>query len=102
MISIAAGAQTTVTAGDMVITSKLMTFHKNIYVARGGIKAEQKDMVMTADRGIYDCLAQLLCLQNVPPLNRKHLGTDPYALILACSPAGTKRLGLIDLPTTFP
>ncbi len=54
MISIAAGAQTTVTAGDMVITSKLMTFHKNIYVARGGIKAEQKDMVMTADRGIYD------------------------------------------------
>ncbi len=52
--SIAASAMTTVTAGDMVITSKLMTFHKNIYVARGGLKAEQKDSVMTADRGIYD------------------------------------------------
>ena len=38
----------------MVITSKLMTFHNGIYVARGGIKAEQKDNVMTADRGIYD------------------------------------------------
>ena len=45
---------TTVTAGDMVITSKLMTFHNGIYVARGGIKAEQKGNVMTADRGIYD------------------------------------------------
>ena len=52
--SLAANAQTTITAGDMVITSKLMTFHKNIYVARGGLKAEQKDSVMTADRGIYD------------------------------------------------
>ncbi len=47
-------AQTTVTTGDMVITSKLMTFHNGIYVARGGIKAEQKDNTMTADRGIYD------------------------------------------------
>ncbi len=53
-ISTAACAMTTVTAGDMVISSKLMTFFKNIYVARGGIKAEQKDTVMTADRGIYD------------------------------------------------
>lgn len=51
---ISANAQTTVTAGDMVITSKLMTFHDGIYVARGGIKAEQKDSVMTAERGIYD------------------------------------------------
>ncbi len=49
-----ADAQTTVTTGDMVITSKLMTFHNGIYVARGGIKAEQKDSTMTADRGIYD------------------------------------------------
>ena len=49
-----ANAQTTVTTGDMVFTSKLMTFHNGIYVARGGIKAEQKDSVMTADRGIYD------------------------------------------------
>ncbi len=49
-----ANAQTTVTTGDMVITSKLMTFHNGIYVARGGIKAETKDSTMTADRGIYD------------------------------------------------
>ncbi|MDD3001787.1 MAG: hypothetical protein PHF29_08530, partial [Candidatus Riflebacteria bacterium] len=48
------GAETTVAAGDMVITSKLMTFFKNIYVARGGVRAENKDSVMTADRGIYD------------------------------------------------
>lgn len=47
-------AQTTISTGDMVITSKLMTFHNGIYVARGGIKAEQKDSTMTADRGIYD------------------------------------------------
>lgn len=47
-------AQTTVTAGDMKITSKLMTFHQNIYVARGGLEAVQQDSVMTADRGIYD------------------------------------------------
>ena len=47
-------AQTTITTGDMVITSKLMTFHNGIFVARGGIKAEQKDSTMTADRGIYD------------------------------------------------
>ena len=49
-----AKAQTTISTGDMVITSKLMTFHNGIYVARGGIKAEQKDSTMTADRGIYD------------------------------------------------
>ena len=48
------GAETTVAAGDMVITSKLMTLFKNIYVARGGVRAENKDSVMTADRGIYD------------------------------------------------
>jgi len=47
-------AQTTITAGDMVISSKLMTFFKNVYVARGGLKAEQKDSVLTAERGIYD------------------------------------------------
>ena len=49
-----AKAQTTISTGDMVITSKLMTFHNGMYVARGGIKAEQKDSTMTADRGIYD------------------------------------------------
>lgn len=52
--SAAAFAITTITAGDMVISSKLMTFYKNIYVARGGLKAEQKDSILTADRGIYD------------------------------------------------
>ncbi|EKD84437.1 MAG: hypothetical protein ACD_39C00049G0001, partial [uncultured bacterium] len=31
-----AHAQTSITAGDMVISSKLMTFFKNVYVARGG------------------------------------------------------------------
>ena len=50
----AAFAQTSITAGDMVISSKLMTFFKNVYVARGGLTAEQKDSVLTADRGIYD------------------------------------------------
>ncbi|PKL44420.1 MAG: hypothetical protein CVV41_07215 [Candidatus Riflebacteria bacterium HGW-Riflebacteria-1] len=49
-----ARAQTSITAGDMVISSKLMTFFKNVYVARGGLRAEQKDSVLTADRGIYD------------------------------------------------
>lgn len=49
-----ANAQTTVTTGDMVITSKMMTFHNGVYVARGGIKAETRDSTMTADRGIYD------------------------------------------------
>lgn len=47
-------AQTTVTAGDMEITSNLMTFHNNIYIARGGMTATQKDSVLTAERGIYD------------------------------------------------
>ena len=54
LLATTASAITTVTAGDMVITSKLMTFHNNIYVARGGLKAEQKDSTLTADRGIYD------------------------------------------------
>ncbi len=54
MSSTAVFAQTSITAGDMVITSKLMTFFKNVYVARGGLTAEQKDSTLTADRGIYD------------------------------------------------
>ena len=45
---------TTITAGDMVITSKLITFHNGIFVARGGVEVVQKDSKMTADRGIYD------------------------------------------------
>jgi lipopolysaccharide export system protein LptA len=47
-------ALTSIQAGDMEITSRLMTFEKNVYVARGGLKATQKDSVLTADRGIYD------------------------------------------------
>jgi lipopolysaccharide export system protein LptA len=47
-------ALTTIRAGDMEITSRLMTFENNIYVARGGIKAIQKNSELTADRGIYD------------------------------------------------
>ncbi len=54
MSATVAFAQTSITAGDMVISSKLMTFFKNVYVARGGLTAEQKDSVLTADRGIYD------------------------------------------------
>ncbi len=54
MSSTALFAQTSITAGDMVISSKLMTFFKNVYVARGGLTAEQKDSTLTADRGIYD------------------------------------------------
>lgn len=52
--NVAAFAQSSITAGDMVISSKLMTFFKSVYVARGGLRAEQKDSVLTADRGIYD------------------------------------------------
>ena len=47
-------ADTTVTAGDMMVTSKLMTFFKNIYVARGGVKIINGETTMVADRGIYD------------------------------------------------
>ncbi|HNV69568.1 MAG TPA: LptA/OstA family protein [Candidatus Ozemobacteraceae bacterium] len=47
-------AMSSITAGDMVITSRLMTMQGNVYVVRGGMKAEQKDSVLEADRGIYD------------------------------------------------
>ncbi|MBF0545138.1 MAG: hypothetical protein HQM08_11920 [Candidatus Riflebacteria bacterium] len=47
-------ALTSIKAGDMEITSKLMTFQDNMYVARGGMKATQKDSVLTSERGIYD------------------------------------------------
>ncbi|OIP27754.1 hypothetical protein AUK22_05145 [bacterium CG2_30_54_10] len=52
--SLPSRALTSITAGDMEITSRLMTFENNIYVARGGLKATQKGSVLTADRGIYD------------------------------------------------
>lgn len=47
-------AFTTLTFGDMEITSQLMTLENNIYVARGGVKVTQKDTTLTADRGVYD------------------------------------------------
>ncbi len=47
-------ALTTIQAGDMEITSKLMTMQNGIYVARGGLTAVQKGTTMTADRGVYD------------------------------------------------
>lgn len=62
----AAWALTTITAGDMVITSKLMTFQDNMYVARGGLKATQKGSVLTSDRGIYDRTLELVkAIDNV-------------------------------------
>ena len=67
LLSLQAGlALTTITAGDMVITSKLMTFQDNMYVARGGLKATQKDSVLTSDRGIYDRSLELVkAIDNV-------------------------------------
>jgi len=59
-------ALTSITAGDMEITSRLMTFENNIYVAKGGIKATQKDSTLTADRGIYDRTLELVkAIDNV-------------------------------------
>jgi|GEM_PF-975319 len=61
-----AAALTSINAGDMVITSRLMTFENNIYVARGGIKAVQKETTLTADRGIYDRSLELVkAIDNV-------------------------------------
>lgn len=66
LLSLSAWALTTITAGDMVITSKLMTFQNNMYVARGGLKATQKDSVLTSDRGIYDRSLELVkAIDNV-------------------------------------
>jgi len=59
-------ALTSITAGDMQITSRLMTFENNIYVAKGGMKATQKDSTLTADRGIYDRTLELVkAIDNV-------------------------------------
>lgn len=72
-------AQTSVTAGDMVITSKLMTFFKNVYVARGGLKAEQKDSVLTADRGIYDRDLEIVkAIDNVEVVQPGSVLTSDY------------------------
>lgn len=72
-------AQTSVTAGDMVISSKLMTFFKNVYVARGGLKAEQKDSVLTADRGIYDRELEIVkAIDNVEVIQPGSVLTSDY------------------------
>ena len=72
-------AQTSITAGDMVITSKLMTFFKNVYVARGGLTAEQKDSTLTADRGIYDRDLEIVkAIDNVKVVQPGSVLTSDY------------------------
>ncbi len=72
-------AQTSITAGDMVISSKLMTFFKNVYVARGGLKAEQKDSTLTADRGIYDRDLEIVkAIDNVTVIQPGSVMTSDY------------------------
>lgn len=64
--SAAAFALTSIMAGDMEITSRLMTFENNIYVAKGGIKATKTDSTLVADRGIYDRTLELVkAIDNV-------------------------------------
>lgn len=72
-------ALTSINAGDMEITSKLMTFHNNIYVARGGMKAVQKDSVLTADRGIYDRDLEIVkAIDNVEVIQPGSVLTSDY------------------------
>jgi lipopolysaccharide export system protein LptA len=74
-----AWALTSITAGDMEITSKLMTFHNNVYVARGGLKAIQKDSVLTADRGIYDRDLEIVkAIDNVEVVQPGSVLTSDY------------------------
>ncbi|KAF1082805.1 MAG: hypothetical protein GQF41_0572 [Candidatus Rifleibacterium amylolyticum] len=79
MSAAAVFAQTSITAGDMVITSKLMTFFKNVYVARGGLTAEQKDSTLTADRGIYDRELEIVkAIDNVKVVQPGSVLTSDY------------------------
>ncbi len=72
-------ALTTITAGDMEITSRLMTFHNSVYVARGGLKAVQKDSVLTADRGIYDRDLEIVkAIDNVKVVQPGSVLTSDY------------------------
>jgi lipopolysaccharide export system protein LptA len=72
-------AQTTITSGDMTITSRLMTFANNIYVARGGITAVQKETTMTADRGIYDRNLEIVkAIDNVKVVQPGSVLTSDY------------------------
>ena len=79
LITAVGQAQTSITAGDMVISSKLMTFYKNVYVARGGLKAEQKGSVLTADRGIYDRDLEIVkAIDNVEVIQPGSVLTSDY------------------------
>jgi lipopolysaccharide export system protein LptA len=72
-------ALTSITAGDMEITSNLMTFHNQVYVARGGLKAIQKDSVLTADRGIYDRDLEIVkAIDNVKVVQPGSVLTSDY------------------------
>ncbi|NLI76982.1 MAG: hypothetical protein GX442_11145 [Candidatus Riflebacteria bacterium] len=74
-----AAALTSITAGDMLITSRLMTFENNVYVARGGLKATQKDTVLIADRGIYDRTLELVkAIDNVEVTQPGSVLTSDY------------------------
>ena len=72
-------ALSTITAGDMEITSRLMTFHGSVYIARGGLKAVQKDSTLTADKGIYDRdLAIVKAIDNVKVVQPDSVLTSDY------------------------
>ncbi len=72
-------ALTSITAGDMEITSRLMTFENNIYVARGGLKAVQKESTLIADRGIYDRSLELVkAIDNVEVTQPGSVLTSDY------------------------
>lgn len=77
--ALSAYALTSITAGDMEITSRLMTFHNNVYVARGGLKAIQKDSVLTAERGIYDRDLEIVkAIDNVKVVQPGSVLTSDY------------------------
>ncbi|MBF0406563.1 MAG: hypothetical protein HQM10_04365 [Candidatus Riflebacteria bacterium] len=72
-------ALTSIKAGDMEITSKLMTFQNNLYVARGGMKATQKESVLTSERGIYDRSLELVkAIDNVEVVQPGSVLTSDY------------------------
>lgn len=79
LLAVPTSAQTSITAGDMVISSKLMTFFKSVYVARGGLKAEQKDSTLIADRGIYDRDLEIVkAIDNVKVIQPGSVMTSDY------------------------
>ena len=79
MMAVPLWALTSITAGDMEITSRLMTFQGNVYVARGGMKAIQKDSVLTSDRGIYDRTLEIVkAIDNVTVIQPGSVLTSNY------------------------